>query len=130
LSDIIDEINRAGKEQQEKEIEVVEKIRLEAEKKAEILQEKKNLEAKRILDEEKSVKYEKTYTLNKEQVKELEEKNKIKEPQIFEEPKPKISKLFYGILEFDGITIDQAKMFSKFLKENNIAYTPVKQEVR
>lgn len=120
LSKIIDEINRAGQEQQKEEKAAIEKIRLEEEAKAKAEQEKKNAEAQRILEEEKKPK-ETT----------VEKVEKIIEPQIIDKtPEPKKEKLFYGVLQFDGITVDQAKMFSKFLKENNIAYTPVKQEVR
>lgn len=134
LSDIIDEINRAGKEQQEKEIAVVERLKLEAEKKAKIEQEKKNSDAQRILYEESSKK--ETERLEKQGHRDFDTKITKENSEYIEKEMKEIKtlekeeKLFYGSLGFDGITIEKAKSFRKFLDENNISYEVISQEVK
>lgn len=112
LSEISEFIKNSAKAQQEKEQAAVERIRKQEEEKARIEAQRKAVEAKKALQEDKKddVLYEKK----------VEEKI----------DKQKSQKLFYGALEFEGITIEEAKRFKKFLDENKIAYKVQYQEVK
>jgi len=108
LSAITGEIQRAAKEQQEAEKEAVRKIEEEATRKAQ---------------EELSKPQEKASEPQKEVL-------EVKHEEIPTQEVKTTQKLFYGVLEFDGITVDQARAFKKFLDDNDIEYKVIKQEVR
>ena len=121
LSKITDEITRAGKEQAEKERIAIEKIQKEADEKARIEAEKKILEESKVEEVKESINNQSepqkevlTTTLVQETIQE------VKTTQ----------KLFYGVLEFEGITISEATAFRKFLDENNIKFKTIKSEVK
>lgn len=108
LAEITEEIQRAAQEQKEKEVEAVKKMEEEATRKAQ---------------EE----------LEKAQISQPEAHSNVleaKTEQILVQEVKTQNKLFYGVLEFEGIEVSQAQAFSKFLKENNIQYKVVKQEVK
>ena len=118
LSKITDEITRAGKEQAEKERIAIEKIQKEADEKARIEAEKKILdeskvEEAKIIEEKKE---EVTKEIEKEQEQEKEEVKHVKK--------------FYGIIEFEGISIEEATAFRRFLDTNNIKFKVNKSEVK
>lgn len=108
LSEITEEIQRAAKEQKEKEAEAVKKIEEEATRKAQ---------------EE----------LEKAQISQSEPQGSVQEVKAeqvpVQEPKTQ-NKLFYGVLEFEGIEVSQAKTFKQFLDQNKINYKVIKQEVK
>ena len=121
LIKITDEITRAGKEQAEKERIAIEKIQKEADEKARIEAENKILEESKVEDVKESID-------NK-----SEPQKEVLEPELVQEPTQEVKnsqKLFYGVLEFEGITIAEATAFRKFLDENNIKFKVNKSEVK
>ena len=121
LSKITDEITRAGKEQAEKERIAIEKIQKEADEKARIEAEKKILEESKIEEVKESINNQ------------SEPQKEVLEPELVQEPTQEVKnsqKLFYGVLEFEGITIAEATAFRKFLDENNIKFKTIKSEVK
>ena len=121
LSKITDEITRAGKEQAEKERIAIEKIQKEADEKARIEAEKKILEESKIEEVKESINNQ------------SEPQKEVLEPELVQEPTQEVKnsqKLFYGVLEFEGITIAEATAFRKFLDENNIKFKVNKSEVK
>lgn len=116
LSKITDEITRAGKEQAEKERIAIEKIQKEADEKARIEAEKKILEESKI--EEAKIIEEKKEEVTKE-IEKAQEKEEVKHV-----------KKFYGIIEFEGISIEEATAFRRFLDTNNIKFKVNKSEVK
>lgn len=114
LSDINLEIQRAGQEQATKEREAIEKMMKEAEEKARIEQEKKNQEAEKELEKE-------------EEPKEEEQEQEQEKPT--KQEKKQTPKFWSGTVQFNKITLEQAKAFKKFLVESNIKYTTTKQEL-
>ena len=121
LSNITDEITRAGKEQAEKEKIAIEKIQKEADEKARIEAEKK------ILEESKIEEVKESFNNQSEPQKEVLETELVQEPT--QEVK-NYQKLFYGVIEFEGISIEEATAFRKFLDENNIKFKTIKSEVK
>ena len=121
LSKITDEITRAGKEQAEKERIAIEKIQKEADEKARIEAEKKILEESKVEDVKESI------DNKSEPLKEVLTTTLVQE--TIQEVKTS-QKLFYGVLEFEGITIAEATAFRKFLDENNIKFKVNKSEVK
>ena len=129
LTAITTEIQRVAKEQSEKEKQAIKKMEEEATKKAQ-----EELEKARLEEEAKKLK-EKV----QEEEEEEEEKNiKELENMRFSEPKnveikdsiQPPSKLFYGVIEFEGISLAEATAFRKFLDENNIKFKTIKSEVK
>ena len=116
LSEITGEIQRAGKEQSEKERIAIEKIQKEADEKARIEAEKKILDESKV--EEAKIIEEKKEEVTKEIEKE-QEKEEVKHV-----------KKFYGIIEFEGISIEEATAFRRFLDTNNIKFKVNKSEVK
>lgn len=116
LTKITDEITRAGKEQSEKERIAIEKIQKEADEKARIEAEKKILDESKV--EEAKIIEEKKEEVTKEIEKE-QEKEEVKH-----------LKKFYGIIEFEGISIEEATAFRRFLDTNNIKFKVNKSEVK
>ena len=116
LSKITNEIQRAAKEQKEKERIAIEKIQKEAEEKARIEAEKKILEESKV--EETEIIEEKKDEIIKE----------IEKVQVKEEIK--YVKKFYGIIEFEGISIEEATAIRRFLDTNNIKFKVNKSEVK
>ena len=121
LSKITDEITRAGKEQAEKERIAIEKIQKEADEKARIEAENKILEESKVEDVKESI------DNKSEPLKEVLTPTLVQE--TIREAKTS-QKLFYGVLEFEGITIAEATAFRKFLDENNIKFKTIKSEVK
>ena len=121
LSKITDEITRAGKEQAEKERIAIEKIQKEADEKARIEAENKILEESKVEDVKESI------DNKSEPLKEVLTPTLVQE--TIREAKTS-QKLFYGVLEFEGITIAEATAFRKFLDENNIKFKVNKSEVK
>ncbi len=130
LTAITTEIQRIAKEQSEKEVEAVKKIEEEATRKAQ-----EELEKARIEEENKKIQESK---VEEEEQEEFEKDQKELESMRFSEPKTveikdsiqPPSKLFYGVIEFEGITIAEATAFRKFLDENNIKFKTIKSEVK
>ena len=121
LSKITDEITRAGKEQAEKERIAIEKIQKEADEKARIEAENKILEESKVEEVKESINNQ------------SEPQKEVLEPELVQEPTQEVKnskKLFYGVLEFEGITIAEATAFRKFLDENNIKFKTIKSEVK
>ena len=121
LSKITDEITRAGKEQAEKERIAIEKIQKEADEKARIEAENKILEESKVEEVKESINNQ------------SEPQKEVLEPELVQEPTQEVKnsqKLFYGVLEFEGITIAEATAFRKFLDENNIKFKVNKSEVK
>jgi hypothetical protein len=121
LSKITDEITRAGKEQAEKERIAIEKIQKEADEKARIEAEKKILEESKIEEVKESINNQ------------SEPQKEVLDVEIVQEPIKEVKtsqKLFYGVLEFEGITISEATAFRKFLDENGIKFKTIKSEVK
>ena len=116
LTVITTEIQRVAKEQSDKEKEAIEKIQKEAEEKARIEAEKKILEESKV--EEAEIIEEKKDEIIKE----------IEKVQVKEEIK--YVKKFYGIIEFEGISIEEATAFRRFLDTNNIKFKVNKSEVK
>ena len=116
LTVITTEIQRVAKEQSDKEKEAIEKIQKEAEEKARIEAEKKILEESKV--EETEIIEEKKDEIIKE----------IEKVQVKEEIK--YVKKFYGIIEFEGISIEEATAFRRFLDTNNIKFKVNKSEVK
>lgn len=116
LTKITDEITRAGKEQSEKERIAIEKIQKEADEKARIEAEKKILDESKV--EEAKIIEEKKEEVTKE-IEKAQEKEEVKHV-----------KKFYGIIEFEGISIEEATAFRRFLDTNNIKFKVNKSEVK
>ena len=124
LSEITNEINRAAKEQRKKEEEAVKKIEEEARIKAEkeALEKIKEEEKQKVVESFDGTQEE--FTSNADNfLKKVEETKEVQEVKAS-------TKLFYGVIEFEGIEVSQAQAFSKFLKDNKINYKVIKQEVR
>jgi uncharacterized membrane protein (DUF106 family) len=93
------------------------------------------LEKARIEEENKKIQESK---VEEEEQEEFEKDQKELESMRFSEPKTveikdsiqPHSKLFYGVIEFEGITIAEATAFRKFLDENNIKFKTIKSEVK
>jgi hypothetical protein len=121
LSKITDEITRAGKEQAEKERIAIEKIQKEADEKARIEAEKKILEESKIEEVKESINNQ------------SEPQKEVLDVEIVQESTKEVKtsqKLFYGVIEFEGITIAEATAFRKFLDTNNIKFKVNKSEVK
>ena len=121
LSKITDEITRAGKEQAEKERIAIEKIQKEADEKARIEAENKILEESKVEDVKESI------DNKSEPLKEVLTTTLVQE--TIQEVKTS-QKLFYGVIEFEGITIAEATAFRKFLDSNSIKFKTIKSEVK
>ena len=130
LTAITTEIQRVAKEQSEKEKQAIKKMEEEATRKAQ-----EELEKARIEEENKKIQESK---VEEEEQEEFEKDQKELESMSFSEPKTveikdsiqPPSKLFYGVIEFEGITIAEATAFRKFLDENNIKFKTIKSEVK
>ena len=121
LSKITDEITRAGKEQSEKERIAIEKIQKEADEKARIEAEKKILEESKVEDVKESINNQ------------SEPQKEVLDVEIVQEPTQEIKttqKLFYGVIEFEGISIEEATSFRRFLDTNKIKFKVNKSEVK
>ena len=121
LSKITDEITRAGKEQAEKERIAIEKIQKEADEKARIEAENKILEESKVEDVKESINNQ------------SEPQKEVLTPTLVQETIQEVKtsqKLFYGVIEFEGISIEEATAFRKFLDENNIKFKVNKSEVK
>lgn len=121
LSKITDEITRAGKEQAEKERIAIEKIQKEADEKARIEAEKKILEESKVEEVKESINNQ------------SEPQKEVLDVEIVQEPTQEIKttqKLFYGVLEFEGISIEEATSFRRFLDTNKIKFKVNKSEVK
>ena len=121
LTVITTEIQRVAKEQSDKEKEAIEKIRKEEEEKA-------RLEAERKILEESKVEETKEHVYSQ-----PEPQKEILEPKSVQEHTQEVKsyqKLFYGVIEFEGITIAEATAFRRFLDTNNIKFKVNKSEVK
>jgi hypothetical protein len=121
LSKITDEITRAGKEQAEKERIAIEKIQKEADEKARIEAEKKILEESKIEEVKESINNQ------------SEPQKEVLDVEIVQESTKEVKtsqKLFYGVIEFEGISIEEATAFRRFLDTNNIKFKTIKSEVK
>ena len=128
LTAITTEIQRVSKEQSEKEKQAIKKMEEEATRKAQ-----EELEKARLEEENKKIQESKV-----EEVKELissqsEPQKEVLEPELVEEPTQEVKssqKLFYGVIEFEGISIEEATAFRKFLDTNKIKFKVNKSEVK
>ena len=112
-----------------KENQAIKKMEEEATRKAQEELEKARIEENKKIQESK---------VEEEEQEEFEKDQKELESMRFSEPKTveikdsiqPPSKLFYGVIEFEGITIAEATAFRKFLDENNIKFKTIKSEVK
>lgn len=121
LSAITGEIQRAGQEQKEKEERAIKRIEEEARIKAEKEAERKIMEESKVEEVKESISSQ------------PEPQREVLEPELVQEPTQEIKssqKLFYGVLEFEGISLAEATAFRKFLDENNIKFKVIKSEVK
>ena len=124
LSEITNEINRAAKEQRKKEEEAVKKIEEEARIKAEkeALEKIKEEEKQKVVESFDGTQEE--FTSNADNfLKKVEETKEVQEVKAS-------TKLFYGVIEFEGIEVSKATAFRKFLDENGIQFKTIKSEVK
>ena len=97
------------------------KIQKEADEKARIEAENKILEESKVEEVKESINNQ------------SEPQKEVLEPELVQEHTQEVKnsqKLFYGVLEFEGITIAEATAFRKFLDENNIKFKVNKSEVK
>ena len=121
LTAITTEIQRVAKEQSDKEKEAIEKIRKEEEEKAILEAERKILEESKVEETKEHV-----YSQPEPQKEILE----LKSVQEHTQEVKSSQKLFYGVIEFEGIAISEATAFRRFLDTNKIKFKVNKSEVK